>query len=257
MKTRQLYLMVLALFLINTATELHSQNVFENETTFQDLDILSMSSNTIDLRSYEVNIDDYELEYSIENAPKSITQNDAELNVALYALSMVAFGAGFGYNSDQTLWCFHADYYLRLAMLKRAAIYGALGATYNGSNSDFISSTLLEVTLKVLMFAQLVKQFQQVRFLYGLAAAYGFGKEKFEDGFDYDITRLTMGIVIGFQIMLAHQWSLMIQTNLFNYQEQTAKYEDFETTNFSRWALINKRNLMALSLVYTFANSKR
>lgn len=256
MKTRKLFLMVLALFLINTASQLQSQNLNENEITFQDLDIVSMSSSTIDLRSYEVNIDDYKLEYSVENATKSITQNDAEANITDYALSMMAFGVGFGLISDQTLWCLHAAYYYRLAMLKRAAVYGALGVGYNGSNSDFVSTTLLEITLKVLMFAQLVKQFKQVRFLYGLAVGHGFGKEKFDGGYSYDITRLTMGIVLGFQIMLAHQWALMIQTNIFNYQEQTAKFEGNENTTYSRWALINKSNLLAFSLVYTFANSK-
>ncbi|WP_456441781.1 hypothetical protein [Psychroserpens sp.] len=257
MKTKQLYLMVFAFFLINNAAELQSQNLFENETTFQDLDVSLISSNTIDLRSYEVNLDDYELEYSVENASKSITENDAQEIVLNYALSMIALGVGFGFNSDQTLWCLHAEYYLRLAMLKRAAIYGALGASYNGSNSDFISTSLIDITLKVLMFAQLVKQFQQVRFLYGLAGGYGFGKEKYEDGFTYDITRITIGIVLGFQIMLAHQWALMIQTNIFNYQEQTLKSGDFESKTFSRWGLINKRNLLAFSLIYTFANSKR
>ena len=254
MKTTQLFLMVLAFILINTATQLQSQNLNENEITFQDLDISSLSYETIDLRSYEINLDDYNLEYSVENAPTSITQNDAQTHAIAYALSMLAFGAGFGINSDQTLWCLHAEYYYRLAMLKRSAVYGALGVTYNGSNSDFISTSLIDITLKVLMFAQLVKQFQQVRFLYGLASAYGFGKEKYEDGFTYDITRLTIGIVLGFQIMLAHQWALMIQTNIFNYQEQTLKNEGFETKTFSRWGLINKRNLLAFSLVYTFAN---
>ncbi|WP_033959482.1 hypothetical protein [Psychroserpens jangbogonensis] len=256
MKTTQLFLMVLAFILINTATQLQSQNLNENEISFQDLDIVSMSSSTIDLRSYEVNIDDYKIAYSVENAPTSITQNDAQVNAIAYALSMAAFGLGFGFNGDQTLWCLHAEYYYRLAMLKRSAVYGALGVAYNGSNSDFVSTSLIDITLKVLMFAQLVKQFQQVRFLYGLAGGYGFGKEKFEDGFTYDITRLTIGIVLGFQIMMAQQWALMIQTNVFNYQEQTRKYEDFETKTFSRWGLINKRNLLAFSLVYTFANSK-
>ena len=256
MKTKQLFLFAFA-FLITCAASLQSQNFLVSETPLLDLDVLSVSSNSIDLESYEVNTEDYTLEYSVENAPKSITENDAQSNVVAYALSMIALGAGFGVNADQTLWCLHAEYYLRLAMLNRAAIYGSVGATYNGSSSDFLTTTIFDVTLKVLMFTQLAKQYQQVRFLYGLAAAYGFGKEKFEDGFSYDITRLTMSLVIGFQIMLTQQWALMIQSNLLNYQELTRTFEDFETKAYSRWALINKNNLLALSLIYTFANSKR
>ncbi len=258
MKTKLLPLIVLGFLLINTNTKLQSQSLFENNTPLNALDLSSsFTSETIDIRTYDINIDDFKLDYSVENAPKSITEHDAEAMVLNYALSMVAFGAGFGFNSDQTLWCLQAEYYLRLAMLKRAAIYGALGATYDGSSSDFVNSTLLSITLKVLMFAPLVKQFQQVRFIYGVLAAYGFGNEKFEDGFKYDITRLTLGLVVGFQIMLAQQWSLMLQTNIFNYQEQTRTYEEFESKDYSRWALINKRNILAISLIYAFGNSNR
>lgn len=257
MKTKQLFLIVLAFFLMNGASQLQSQSLFENETTFQNLEFNSLSTETINLKTYEINIDEFALDYSIENAPKSITENDAEEAVLNFALNMVAFGVGFGFNSDQTLWCLNAEYYLRLAMLKNAAVYGALGAGYNGSNSDFLSTSILNVTLKLLMFSQLVKQYQQVRFLYGILGGYGFGKEKFEDGFTYDITRLTLAVVVGFQIMLAQRWALMIQTNIFNYQELTRTYEGFEIKDYSRWALVNKSNLLAFSLVYTFANSKR
>ncbi len=258
MKTKLLPLIVLGFFLLNANTQVQSQSLFERETTFQNLDFSSsFASETINIRTHEINVDDYKLEYSIEDAPKSITEQDAQEMAINYALNMIAFGVGFGINSDQTLWCLHAEYYQRLAMLKCGTIYGALGAAYNGSNSDFISSTLLEITLKLLMFGQLVKQFEQVRFIYGLLAGYGFGNEEFEDGFKYDITRLTIGLVVGFQILLSHQWALMIQTNLFNYQELTRKYEDIENTDYSRWALINKRNLLAFSLIYTFGNSKR
>jgi len=257
MKTKLLYLMVLGFLLINASPQLQSQTLFENDTSFQSLEFNSFNTETIDLRTYEINVDDYALDYSVENAPKSITENDAQELVMNYALNMVAFGVGFGFNSDQTLWCLHAEYYLRLAMLKNAAVYGALGAGYTGSSSDFVNTTLFNVTLKVLMFTQLVRQFQQVRFLYGVFGGYGFGKEKFEDGFTYDLTRLTLGLVVGFQIMLAQQWALMIQTNIFNYQEQTREYEDFETKDYSRWALINKNNLLAFSLIYTFGNSNR
>ena len=257
MKTKQRFLFALTFFLINSATQLQSQGFFENETAFKNLNLTSFSTQTINLKTYEINTDEYALNYTLEDAPKSITENDAKEAALNFAPNMVGFGVGFGFNADQTLWCISAEYYLRLAMLKNAAIYGALGAGYNGSNSDILSTSILNVTLKVLMFTQLIKEYQQVRFLYGLFGGYGFGNEKFEDGFSYDITRLTLGLVVGFQILLARQWSLMIQTNIFNYQELTRTYEDFEIKDYSRWALVNKSNLLAFSLIYTFGNSKR
>jgi len=257
MKTKQLFLMLIALFILNSATQLQSQNLFETNNSFQKFDFKSLESQTISLRNYEVNIDDYKLEYTVENAPKSITENDAQEMVFNHPLSFIAFGAGLGIISDQTLWCLHAEYYLRLAMLKHGTIFGALGASYSASNSDFITATLFDITLKGLMFTQLAKEFKQVAFIYGFALAYGFGSEEFEGGYKYDLTRFTLGLVIGFQIMLTAQWAIMIQTHLFNYQELTRKHEDLEITDYSRWALINKSNILAFSLVYHFANSKR
>lgn len=257
MKTTQLYLLVLAFFLINGAAQLQSQNSFESETTFQDFDIISMSSKTIDLKSYEINLDDYELEYSIENAPTSITENDAQSNVAAYALSMIAFGVGFGFTEFETLWCLHAEYYLRLALFTNSAIYGALGAGYNGVSGDNFTLNLFDVTLKMLMFAALVKRYQQVKVLYGLFGRYGFGTETFNDGFKTDLTRLVVGLIVGFQILISPQWSFMIQTNILNYQEQTRKYDNVEIKNDTTWGLINKNNILAFSLVYTLANSKQ
>ncbi|MEY8849506.1 hypothetical protein AB9K26_11855 [Psychroserpens sp. XS_ASV72] len=253
MKTKVYKTVFLTLFVLGFSTSLNAQDF---GSIVQENDLFSTNKATIDLRTYEVNVDDFTLDYSVENAPKSITEHDAQQEVIGFALQMLAFGAGLGLNGDQTLWCLHAEYYLRLAMLKRAALYGSLGAMYNGSNSDLLTTTIFDVTLKVLMFSQLVKRFQQVRFLYGLAAAYGFGTEKFEDGFSYDLTRLTIGLVVGFQMMLSPVWSIMLQTNIFNYAEQTRSYEDFEYTDYSRWALINKRNLVLFSLVYTLGNSK-
>ncbi|WP_323787492.1 hypothetical protein [Psychroserpens sp.] len=257
MKTKLLFLMTFAFFLINSATQLQSQNLYENEITFQDLDIASISSQTIDLKSYEVNIDDYELDYSVENAPKSITQNDAQVNAVAYALSMVAFGVGFGFTEFETLWCIHAEYYLRLALFTNSAIYAALGAGYNSINGDNFTANILDVTLKLLMFAALVKRYQQVKFLYGIFGRYGFGSEKFNDGFKTDFTRLVVGLIVGFQILISPQWSFMIQTSVLNYQEQIRKYSGIEIKDNTTWGLINKNNILAFSLVYTFANSKR
>jgi hypothetical protein len=107
------------------------------------------------------------------------------------------------------------------------------------------------------MFAALVKRYQQVKILYGLFGRYGFGTETFNDGFKTDLTRLVVGLIVGFQILISPQWSFMIQTNILNYQEQTRKYDNVEIKNDTTWGLINKNNILAFSLVYTLANSKQ
>lgn len=257
MKTKQLFLCVLTLLLINSVTQLQSQNLFENTASFQNLNTFSISSNTIDLESYEVNIDDYELNYSIENAPKSITENDAETAVALYTLSMVAFGAGFGFSEFETLWCLNAEYYLRLALLRNAAIYGALGVGHNSANADNFTTNISDVFLKLLMFSVLAKQYQQVKLQYGLLAKYGFGNYKYNDGYKTDITSLALGLVLGLHILITSQWSFMVQTNLLTYEELTNKFDGGETKSNSTFGLINKSNILAFSMVYTFANSRR
>lgn len=257
MKTKQLFLCVLAFLFINSASQLQSQNLFETTTSLQSLDNYSMTSNTIDLESYEVNIDDYELNYSIENAPKSITENDAKTAVALYAFSMVAFGAGFGFSEFETLWCLHAEYYLRLALLGNAAIYGSLGVGHNSTNADNFTTNITDVFLKVLMFSVLAKQYQQVKLQYGFLAKYGFGNYKYSDGYKADITALTLGIVLGLHVLITSQWSFMVQTNLLTYQELTNKFIGGETKSNSTFGLINKNNILAFSLVYAFANSRR
>ncbi|NRA91072.1 MAG: hypothetical protein HRU26_00035 [Psychroserpens sp.] len=231
-----------------------------NFTNLQNTSLLSSEQATIDLKTYEVNAEDYTLDYSIENAPKSITESETQEQVLSYAMTMLAMTAGFGVlnsslgSGNQTLWCLGAEYFYRIALINKAAFYGALGANYEGSSSDFVDFSLFQFSLNLLMFQQLVKRFQQVRWMYGIATFYGFGKEKFENGFDYDVTRLTIGLVLGLQIMLSQQWALMIRTNLFNYQEQKREYEDFEATDYNRWALINKSNILAFSLIYTFGN---
>ncbi|WP_298901180.1 hypothetical protein [uncultured Psychroserpens sp.] len=253
MKTKHLLAMVLLLFISSITTRVEAQNIFENNTEYNSL---SLSSETIDLRTYEINLDD-EIQYDISNAPKSITQFEAQKNAVAYALNMIAFGVGFGFTDLETLWCMHAEYYLRLALVQNAAFYGAFGIGYSSINGDFLNTNLLNVSLKLLMVSLLAKQFQQVFLQYGIFAKYAFGKNKFNDGFKNDLNVLTAGLIIGLHILLTTRWSLMVQTNVLTYEEQTIKTEGSETKSDSTFGLINKNNILALSLVYTFGNRNR
>ena len=253
MKTKLHSLIVLILLSVGIQTLSSAQNLFDNTFEIEDFKV---SPETVDLRTYEISLDD-EFQYDNSNSPTSITQYEAAENAVAYALSMIAFGGGFGFTDLETLWCLHAAYYLRLAMLNNSAVYGALGAGYNYVNGDFLVTNLFDVTLRVLMFSVLAKQFQQVRLQYGVFARYAFGTNKFPDGFKNDITRLSFGLMVGLHILLTTQWSLMVQTNVLTHQEQTIKSDGSEIKDNETFGLINKNNLLLLSLVFTLPNSRR
>ncbi|MGS2725741.1 hypothetical protein ACU8DI_03965 [Psychroserpens sp. BH13MA-6] len=244
MKTKPIFTVLLTLivscFFITSAS---GQHLIDND---HPLDLFELESETLDIRTYEVSLDD-NIQYNFEDAPKSIMANDAQEQAA-FVLSMLSFGAGVGFNDIETLWCLRAEYYLRLALLNRSAAYGSLGLGYDGSSGDFFTATVFNVTLKMLMFTQLVRQFQQVRFIYGLLAQYGFGNYKYDDGYKPDITRLTIGALVGFQILLSQRWSLMLQSNILSYREQTTKFDGGEVKENSTVGLFNKQNIFFLTL---------
>ena len=253
MKTKTLFSILTLLLFLCTTTQLKAQNSFDNAINFNKFDTFS---ETIDLRTYEITLDE-EFQYDVSKTPTSITEYEKQEKVVAFALKMIAFGVGFGFTEFETLWCMHAEYYLRLALFQNAAFYGALGVGYEGISGDFLTTNLLNVTLKLLMVSLLAKQYQQVRIQYGAYARYAFGKNKFDDGFKNDLTVLTAGLILGLHILLTTQWSLMVQTNVLTYQEQTVKVDGNETKSNSTFGLINKNNLIALSLVYTFGNRNR
>lgn len=253
MKTRHLLFIVLVL-LFTSNTTVNAQQLFESDTA--NLNSFTIPSETIDIRTYEISLDE-EILYDFANSPKSITEYDAQEDVIAFVMNMIAFGGGFGFTDAETLWCIHAAYYLRLAMLNNSALYGSLGVGYNYTNAEFLTVGLLDITLKALMFSVLSKRYQQVRAQYGIFAKYGFGTNKFEDGFKTDITRLSLGVLVGLHILLSPQWSLMVQTNILTYQEQTTTSGGSEFKDNQTFGLINKNNLLLLSLVFTLPNSRR
>ena len=253
MKTKHLFSMLLLLFILSTTTQLNAQSFLDNEIS---LDRFDSTLETVDLRTYEVTLDD-EIHYDFSSAPKSITEYQTKENAVAFVMQMIAFGVGFGFTEFDTLWCLHAEYYLRLALIKNAALYGSFGVGYTGVSGDNFDSTITDVFVKVLMVSLLAKQFQQVFLQYGVFARYGFGNNKFNDGFKTDLNIFSAGIVLGLHILLTAQWSLMVQSNFLTYEEQTNKFDGSETKSNSTFGLINKNNILALSLVYTFGNRNR
>lgn len=200
----------------------------------------------------------FETEYILEDF-NSFLENKPELSSRIneprdpesiiFAMQMLAVGAGLGLGEDETLWCLHAAYYYRLKQYQRSALYASLGLVYDGLSILDRTQNLINLQLKLLMF-QTISQLNEIRLIYGLLGGYGFGSEKF-NGFTTDITRITLALVVGFQLMLSTRWSLAVQTNLVAHNRWTYKPEsggEFKNdfTNF----LINKNNLLTLSLIF-------
>ena len=235
------------------STSIFGQNEFTADASFNDgLSVFSF----MNVEDFNEGVDLYTLDEKVVTLDYLETNQDPA-EVVAYALTMIAFGAGFGFISDQTLWCLHAAYYLRLAMYTKSALFAAAGVVYNGLSGDNLNSSLIDFQLKLLMFTAITR-YNQVRLIYGLLLGYGLGSDTFNSNFKSDITRITAALVMGFHILLTAQWSIMFQTNIFAYQSQTIKPDSGgEIKDNTTWGLINKNNLLALSLVWTLKNSRR
>ncbi|MCF7559532.1 hypothetical protein L3X39_02705 [Sabulilitoribacter multivorans] len=187
----------------------------------------------------------------------TLETHDPEV-AASFARAMFGITGGLGFISDQTLWCLGAAYYMQLAMYTNSALYASLGAKYSGSSSDFFTSSLIGFQLQMLMFHS-ITQYNQVQFLYGALLAYELGSDKLKSGGGKtDITRLTAGLVVGLYVILSTQIAIMVQTNIFAYQSQTLKPESGgEFKDNTTWFLINKSNLLTLSLIWNLRNANR
>ena len=244
--------MKLALVLVMTALTSHlafSQNSFDGLQSSEEESTVFSIINVDDLTD---GVDIYEEDKVFTVDYLETAQDPAE--VALYALTMIAFGAGIGFVDDDTLWCLHAAYFMRLAMYTNSALFASLGIVYSGLSGNSFTRSFIDFQIKLLMFSAFTK-YKQVSFIYGLLLAYGFGSDKF-NSFKSDITRITVGAVIGLSIILSTNWSLMLQTNPFTWISQKTKPDgssDNEFTDDFTSVLINKQNIVAISLLYNFA----
>ncbi|WP_430467130.1 hypothetical protein [Winogradskyella ouciana] len=222
--------------------------------------------NDINLEKKEIKAEDFtnlETDYLVEDF-KSYLENKPELSKAIneqvnpedivFAMQMLAIGAGVGFGDDETLWCLQAAYYYRLKLFQRSALFASLGLKYDGLSIGDRTQSLVGLQVSLLMF-QAISQLNEIRLIYGLLGGYGFGNEKF-DSFTTDITRITLAVVVGFQLMLSTNWSLALHTNLVAHNRWTFKPEsggEFKNdfTNF----LINKNNIFTLSLLFNLGKN--
>ena len=218
--------------------------------------------NDFNLDKKEIKADDFtnlKTDYILDDF-KSFVENKPDLSTKgfeeqikpddiIFAVQMLAVGLGFGFGEDETLWSAHAAYYYRLKLLQRSALYASLGAAYSGLSVGDRTQSLVDLQLRFLMF-HAISQLSEIRLIYGLLGGYGFGSEKFNN-FTTDITRVTLAVVMGFQLMLSTTWSLALQTNIITNTNWTFKAEsggEFKNdfTNF----LINNNNILTLSLLF-------
>ncbi|WP_406685272.1 hypothetical protein N1F78_05985 [Seonamhaeicola sp. MEBiC1930] len=248
-------ILLLLVFSGNIYSQNFSENLFESQkdlTSFVDTFELDTSV------SYDYDESTTEFEFNTEsplNAEITLEPQSAE-ELIVFASTMIALGAGIGFGEDQTLWCLHAAYYMRLAMYTKSALFGSFGVVLDGFSGNSFTRNLMDFQFKLLMFHAITKYYQ-VHFIYGAMLAYAIGSEKFDAGSKYDLTRLTAALVLGFNIILTSQLAIMLQTNILAHQNWTQKLDDMESKSNSTLGFINKQNLFVLSLVWTIANSRR
>ncbi|WP_248724537.1 hypothetical protein [Seonamhaeicola sp. ML3] len=255
MKTKLFFYTCFALSLLVFNNNLYSQNFYESSTE------ITSFGNTLDidheftLNSDEKSFNFIEIANSVDDTLTLDEEEQDPEQLIRFARTMLALGAGIAFGDSDTLYCLHAAYYLRLAMYTNAALFGSLGVAFDGLSGDNFTRNLIDLQFRLLMFHAITK-YKQVHFIYGMMLAYAFGSEKFDGGSKYDLTRLTAALVLGFNIILTTQFSIMLQTNIFAHQRWTQKLNGSEIENNTTWGYINKGNLLTLSLVWNLANSR-
>ncbi|MBC3759872.1 hypothetical protein H7U19_15780 [Hyunsoonleella sp. SJ7] len=252
MKTRHLnFVCILLLFLLSNSMFSQENNMFKliadaTEHTFEIVPTALEIAEDAPEALMGIS-DDFRESYALE-------PHDPD-GAYVLAATMIAIGAGIGFGDNQFgvnqfLYCLHAAYFIRLATMGKSFLYGAVGLALLGTSTDNLTRTLLEPSLRVLMFSPLT-MFSQVYLFYGLMFAYAFGTEDFDNGFKYDITLLTAALVVGFAIILSSTLTLKIQTHLVSHTRQTqepdgggAKSEINRT-----WGTIMQNNLLLFALL--------
>lgn len=194
--------------------------------------------------------------------PQTIEEMGSELethdpaSTFAFARAMLALGAGFGFDDNQTLWCLNAAYFMQLAVFTKAALYASLGLVYSGISTDYYTASFIDFQLRLLMFNPLFQN-HLVHFMWGAMIAYGIGTDKFKSGGGTtDLTRLTAALVLGLNIYLTARLALMIQTNVFAYQSQTTKPDTGgEFKDNYTWGAFNKGNVMLITLILLLGGS--
>lgn len=244
MKTKFSYTLsvVLLCFLLqsNAQSEFLSDfNLNKKEIKAEDFTNLETEYILDDFKSFRENKPEVSLKVLEEQKPEDI----------IFAMQIMAVGAGLGFGEDQALWCLQAAYYYRLKLFQRSALYASLGVAYSGFSIGDTTQSLVDLQLRMLMF-QTISRFNEIRLIYGILGAYGFGSDKY-NSYTTDITRITLAVVMGVQLMLSSRWSIALQTNILEYISSTYKpesggeYKD----DYTRF-LINKNNLLTLSLFF-------
>ncbi|MEZ4797006.1 MAG: hypothetical protein R2785_07535 [Flavobacteriaceae bacterium] len=250
MKTKFLKPTSFALLLMLALNNLIAQNSFDASITLQQS---SFDFQTAALDDLPEEVDLYAFE---ETKPLDYYEIQDDRSVAaVLARAMFGLGAGIAFGENEINWCLQAAYYMQLSMFANSALYGVLGAAYEGYSFDDYNRNFIDFQLKLLMFSA-ITQYKEVFLIYGILGAYGLGNEKF-NGFKTDVNRLTLSAIMGFNIILTTNLALALQTSVFTYVSNKYKPEsgDDYSNNFTSF-LFNKRNIFTLSLLINLSRSR-
>lgn len=249
MKIKQLKKVLLILLVLLMSASLYSQSDFQFKIpSYEPESVIDKIKSDVKNDLNIADLEEVEIIYIDDIEPQDAVQT------ILFIRNMLAIGAGFGFGENEFLWCLHAAYYMKFMTFGRSAFYGSLGAVFENGDFDNYKTSLFDIQLKLLMFTA-ISRLNEIRLMYGLLAAYGFGHQKYDSG-EYSnkdkLTQLTLGLIVGFQLMIAANWSLALQTNLFTYKSQTWKPEGGGSSydNNTSFGFINKNNILALSIYF-------
>ena len=177
--------------------------------------------------------------------------------VAVFAVTMLGIGAGLGLFDGETEWCLKLALYYRIALMTNTALYAAIGLLYSGLSADNYDQTLFQIAASLLWFTAITR-YKQVHLVYGFLFGYAFGTQKLDSNFEWDIRRFTASLVLGFNIILAANLALLLQTAIVTHERDTLEESNGgnEIKNDYTLAFINKRQLFAVSLILTLGNSQ-
>ena len=215
-----------------------NENSFSTVINVDDLQNVDMST----LEEEVITIDHYEAE-----------DQEAEI-VAAFALAMLGIGAGLGFFDEETEWCLKLGLFYRLALMTNTAMFAAITILYSGISADFYNQTLFTIAANLLWFTAITR-YKQVHLVYGILFGLGFGNQKFDDDFKWDINRFTASLVLGFNIILATNLSLLLTTGLLTHVRDKYENNGNEQEDDYTWGFINKRQLFAATLLITLGNS--
>lgn len=165
-------------------------------------------------------------------------------------------GASAGYGSstsdDYTVssLCFGAELMYNFFDNNNGALYGGIFGDYQSSSSDNVDESLIRGGLRARYFDHILPS-RRLQAVYGVDIFAGSGKREFSMAED-DVTVTGGSAKLGLNLNFENDMSLGFEAPVFNYWNETYKYDggEFDVSNTSFG--INKNNMVMAYIRFAF-----